>query len=159
MQRIIAYCEKYHIFEKGDGVILGLSGGADSVCLLLALLELRAKWQLRILAVHVHHGIRGTEADQDAAFARALCERHGVEYVEERADIPALARELHMTEEEAGRHVRYQCFHRLLVMRGYQKIAVAHHKNDQAETILFHMARGTGIDGLIGMKPVAGEIV
>lgn len=159
MQKIMAYCEKKHMFEEGDGVVLGLSGGADSVCLFMVLLELRARWKLKILAVHVHHGIRGEAADRDAAFSRALCQRYDVEYVEERADIPALAKELHMTEEEAGRYTRYQCFQRLLLERGYEKIAVAHHKNDQAETILFHMARGTGVDGMVGMRPVAGRIV
>lgn len=159
MQRIITFCEEQHMFEEGDGIILGLSGGADSVCLLMALLELRKKWKLRLLAVHVHHGIRGAHADRDAAFARDLCERYYVEYAEERADIPDMAKKLHMTEEEAGRHARYCCFYRLLTERGYQKIAVAHHKNDQAETVLFRMARGTGIDGMTGMGPVTGEVI
>ena len=159
MQRIITFCEEQHMFEEGDGIILGLSGGADSVCLLMALLELRKKWRLRLLAVHVHHGIRGAQADRDAAFARDLCERYHVEFAEERADIPEMAKKLHMTEEEAGRHARYCCFYRLLAERGYQKIAVAHHKNDQAETVLFRMARGTGIDGMTGMGPVTGEVI
>lgn len=159
MQRIITFCEEQHMLEEGDGIILGLSGGADSVCLLMAFLELRRKWRLKILAVHVHHGIRGEHADRDAAFARSLCERHQVEYVEERVDIPQMAKEQQMSEEEAGRHARYHCFYRLLVERGCQKIAVAHHKNDQAETMLFHMARGTGIDGLTGMRPVSGKVI
>lgn len=159
MQKIITYCEKQHMFEEGDGVILGLSGGADSVCLFMILLECREKWNLKLLAVHVHHGIRGEQADRDAAFAKALCQRYCVEYVEERVDVPEVAGMLHMTEEEAGRYVRYRCFYRLLKEKAYQKIAVAHHKNDQAETLLFRMARGTGIDGLAGMRPVAGEII
>lgn len=154
MNRIIEYCIKQQMLKEGDGVVVGLSGGADSVCLLHALLRLRESMHLRLLAVHVHHGIRGASADSDAQFAERLCEQLQVEYHEEWVDVPALAKAEALTVEEAGRRARYGCFLRLMEARGYKKLAVAHHQNDLAETMLFHMVRGTGISGLVAMTPV-----
>lgn len=154
MNRIIEYCIKQQMLADGDGVVVGLSGGADSVCLLHALLRLQESMHLRLLAVHVHHGIRGASADLDARFAGRLCEQLKVEYHEERADVPAFAKAGGLTLEEAGRRVRYGCFLRLMEQRGYKKLAVAHHQNDLAETMLFHMVRGTGLSGLVAMTPV-----
>lgn len=159
MHRIIDYCKQLHMFTSGEGVIVGLSGGADSVCLLRVLLMLREELDLKLLAVHVHHGIRGKDADVDAAFCKALCDSYHVEFYQENADVPALSRTLSMSEEETGRKIRYDCFYRLLSHYGYQKIAVAHHQNDLAETMLFHMARGTGLHGLTAIRPVTGKLV
>ncbi len=154
MRRIIEYCIKQKMFEEGDRVLLGLSGGADSVCMFYALLKLRAALHLHLLAVHVHHGIRGEEADRDALFSRRLCEQFHVEYHEERVNVTRMAGTEGLTVEEAGRKARYQCFFRLMEEQGFRKLAVAHHRNDLAETMLFHMARGTGLSGLAAMKPV-----
>ncbi len=158
MQRIIKYCKQKHIFSAGDGVVIGLSGGADSVCLLLVLTRLRKELGLKLCAVHVNHGIRGADADADADFSRALCEKHDVDFVCEKADIPLMSSRMSMSEEEMGRSVRYRCFRDVMKQRDYQKIAVAHHQNDLAETMLFHMARGTGPDGLSPMQPLEGDI-
>lgn len=159
MERIVEFCKQQNMLENGDGVVIGFSGGADSVCMLLAFLELRKRYGLKLLAVHVHHGIRGEAADRDAQFARTFCEEANVEFCEERVDVPTMAKQLSMTEEEAGRKARYDCFQRLLRERGYQKIAVAHHKNDLAETMVFHMARGTGLEGLKGIRPMSGVVI
>ncbi len=159
MKRVEAYCEKMHMIKPGDGIVIGLSGGADSVCLLLFLRALSEVYKLKLHAVHVNHHIRGKQADADALFCKQLCEEYGISFEQIDVDVPALSKEQNMTEEEAGRYARYQAFQRVLVQRGYQKIAVAHHKQDLAETMLFHMARGTGISGLTSMKPVSGVII
>ena len=142
-----------------DHVIIGLSGGADSVCLLFLLVSMRERYGLKLHAVHVHHGIRGAEADRDAEFTKALCERLNVDYRLCRYDIPAIAREEKISEEEAGRNARYAEFRKASSECGGAKIAIAHNLNDQAETVLHNLARGSGIAGLAGIAPVNGDII
>ena len=97
----------YGIIERGDRITVGLSGGADSVCLLFLLLELRETYALSVSAVHVNHGLRGADADRDEAFVRALCERHGVPLTVRRADVRAQAAAWGLSLEETGRRLRY----------------------------------------------------
>lgn len=137
----------------------GLSGGADSVFLLYALARLKNRWGLRLCAVHVNHGIRGEEALRDQNYAQAFAEKMGIPCRVYQEDIPKLAREWHMTEEEAGRVYRYQCFEVCRKELGFQKIAVAHHQNDQAETILFQLLRGSSLRGLGGMRPKREKVI
>ncbi|MBR6627033.1 MAG: tRNA lysidine(34) synthetase TilS [Lachnospiraceae bacterium] len=146
------------MLEPYDKVVLGVSGGADSVCLLFVLLEYAREIPLELSVVHVNHGIR-QEAEQDAAFVRELCDKHGPAYFQENADVAALAKEWHMSEEEAGRIVRYRAFERVAKETGATKIAVAHNSNDNAETLLFHLFRGSGIRGLGGIRPVREGII
>lgn len=159
MKRIMEYCEKLQMLAKGDGIILGLSGGADSVCLLLFLHAMQQKYQLSIKAVHVHHHIRGEDANQDALFCEKLCKQLDIPFVKIDVDVPAMAKKNGLTEEEAGRCARYDAFQTELSRMGYQKIAVAHHKQDLAETMIFHMTRGTGLNGMVAMRPVTGNII
>jgi tRNA(Ile)-lysidine synthase len=159
VQKIRDFVAGHRMFRTGDKVVLGLSGGADSVCLFFVLLELREELGIEIEAVHIHHGIRGEEADRDAAFVEDLGRKNGVLVHVVRRDVPRMARERHISEEEAGREVRYQEFHRIRKEIGGQKIAVAHHRNDQAETVLYHLCRGSGLGGMAGMKPVSGVVV
>lgn len=158
-EKIAVYCEKNQLFAKGDGVITGLSGGADSVCLLWILAGLRKQWGLCLEAVHVNHGIRGEEAVRDQKFAVSFAESLGIPCHVVTKNVPKLARKWQVTEEEAGRICRYQCFEELRQELGYDKIAVAHHRDDQAETILFQLLRGSGLRGLGGMRPKRGVIV
>ena len=158
-ERIAIYCDRNQLFQKGDGVIVGLSGGADSVFLLWLLAGLQKKWELRIQAVHVNHGIRGEEARKDQEYAVSFAKRLGISCKVEKAEIPSLSEKWKMTEEEAGRTFRYQCFERIRKELGFDKIAVAHHRDDQAETILFQLLRGSGLRGLGGMRPKRGRIV
>lgn len=158
-ERIAIYCEENSLFEPGDGVVAGLSGGADSVLLLYVLKKLQEKWGLRLCAVHVHHGIRAQEADRDMEYAQSFAEKLGVECRIYHGNVPLLAEEWHMSEEEAGRAYRYQCFEECCSMMGFQKIAVAHHENDQAETLLFQMLRGSSLRGMGGMLPKRGRVV
>ena len=164
--KVMQYIEKQHMLKPADQVVIGLSGGADSVCLLLLLVQLREKWNLTLHAVHINHQIRGEEADRDEAFARELCETWAVPCTIVKKDVPALAQRLGLTEEEAGRKVRYEAFQQLAeklesekMASGQVKIAVAHHKNDQAETMLHHLCRGTDVAGLAGIPPVRGRII
>ena len=157
-ERIFEYCEKHRMLEKGDGVVLGVSGGADSVCLLFALLGLQEKWNLRLHVVHVNHGIR-TDAAEDGAYVKQLCEERGIPFYLYEASVEELAKEHGCSTEEAGRQVRYEAFTQVMQKQKCQKIAVAHNQNDRAETMLFHLFRGTGLTGLAGIRPVRGEII
>lgn len=158
-ERIAIYCEKNELFQNGDGVIAGLSGGADSVFLLYALSKLQSRWNLRLHAVHINHGIRGKEALRDQEYSEAFAKSLGIPYTVCHGDIPALSASWQMTEEEAGRTFRYNCFEKIRSEKGFDLVAVAHHQEDQAETILFQMLRGSSLRGLGGMHPKRGTIV
>ncbi len=157
LKKVEAYVSRWHMIEKGDCVIAGVSGGGDSVCLLFVLLELRKKIPFELYAVHVNHGLRGKCADADEEFVRVLCGRHEVPLDVYRVDVATVARERRQSEEEAGRDVRREAFQE--AMRKYHgtKIALAHHMNDNAETFLLNLSRGTGIKGLGGMRPMCKE--
>ena len=148
--------EKFHMFPRNGKIIVGLSGGADSVALLHVLCGMKEECQWELTAVHIHHGLRGTEADGDAAFAEKFCEKLGIPCVVKRFDVKAEAAARKLGEEEAGRILRYEVFRELAGEDG--KIAVAHHQKDQAETLLMRLCRGTGLAGLTGMRPVRGNI-
>ena len=157
-KQVKEYCDRHQMLERGDRVVLGVSGGADSVCLLFVLLALRSELDLVLHVVHVNHGIR-KEAGEDAAYVRALCGAHQVPFYLYEKDIPALAKKWNCSEEEAGRRVRYEAFEEVLRQQHCQKIAVAHNSNDRAETMLFHLFRGTGLTGLAGIRPKRGQII
>ncbi|MDD7402551.1 MAG: tRNA lysidine(34) synthetase TilS [Butyribacter sp.] len=158
-ERIAIYCEEYQLFQKEDRVVVGLSGGADSVFLLYALSRLRQKWGLQLFAVHINHGVRGEEALRDQQYAVAFAESLGIACKVYQTDVPALAKKEHLTEEEAGRIYRYQCFEEFRRENNCQSIAVAHHQEDQAETVLFQLLRGSGLRGMGGMRPKRDCIV
>ena len=143
----------------GDRVIAGVSGGADSVCLFLMLLELRKKIEFDLIAVHVHHGLRGEAADQDQRFVEALCEQHRIPLEIFRVNLESIAKKRKQSLEEAGRMVRREAFDSVCKKYGGNKIALAHHQNDNAETLLWNLSRGTGLDGLGGIRPVNGEFI
>ena len=141
---------------SADTVTVALSGGADSTALLLLLCWLREVRPIEIRAVHVHHGIRGAEADRDAAFCAALCEKYHVPLQTVYVDAPALARTEGISLETAARRLRYEALE-LAAPEG--EIATAHHAGDNAETILFRMIRGTGLRGLCGIPARSGRII
>ena len=157
-ERVYEYCRKYRMLEPGDGVVLGVSGGADSVCLLFMLLSLRGKLDLKLSVVHVNHGIR-PDASEDADYVRSLCEAQDVPFYLFETDVAALGRERGCSTEEAGRQYRYEAFAEVMEKEQAQKIAVAHNRNDRAETMLFHLFRGTGLTGLVGIRPVREQII
>lgn len=157
-QKIGQFIDKFHMLPIGSGVVVGLSGGADSVALLDVLCHFRAERKLKLIAVHVHHGIR-PEADRDVMFCSQLCKERGVEFFCEYVDVPKLAEAAGISEEEAGRNARYEIFEQYRLEHSMNVVAVAHHQNDQAETMLFQLFRGSGLRGLTGMQPKREAII
>ena len=158
--KTILSCGIDKMIEKG--VLLGLSGGADSVMLLCLLIEYRRRMEKNfpILAVHVNHGIRGDEADRDEEFCRSLCEDLKVEFISRKVDVPNVAKESGLGLEEAARKIRYSIF--LGIIQGREDlstIAVAHNISDNAETVLFNILRGSGSRGASGIHPIRDNIV
>ncbi|MBR0378040.1 MAG: tRNA lysidine(34) synthetase TilS [Lachnospiraceae bacterium] len=150
---------EYDMIRPGDRIVAGVSGGADSVCLFHILRMLREEIGFSLCIVHVHHMIRGEEADRDEAFVRNLCREYDVPCVVRKMNVPAYAAENGMSVEEAGRVLRRDAFARIASEKDGSKIALAHHMNDVAETVLFNMARGSGIAGLASLRPVRGEYI
>lgn len=149
--------KQFHMARQGDTIVVGVSGGADSVALLHIFCILRNELQLDLKAVHVHHGLRGDEADRDADFVQSLCKEWNVECKIFHFNVVQEANLRGCGEEEAGRLVRYEAFRNVLNNGG--KIAVAHHQDDQAETVLMHLCRGSGLTGLCGIRPMNGDII
>ena len=157
LKKILDYIQKYHMIEEGDTIVAGISGGADSVCLLFVLLEIQKKLSFDIEVVHINHGIR-REAKEDARFVEDLCRQRGILFHLTEENIKERAKRSGHSEEEEGRLVRYQAFREALGSRK-GRIAVAHNSNDRAETMLFHLFRGTGLTGAGGILPVNGNII
>lgn len=154
---MFAYIEKYRMIEAGSQAVAGVSGGADSVCLLFLLMEYQKRVPFSLRAVHVNHHVRGEEAVRDQEFTRKLCESLGVPLDLYDYDVPRMAETEHLSCEEAGREARRRAFYRTACRweRPDQvRIALAHHENDQAETVLHNLVRGAGLAGLAGIRPV-----
>ena len=158
-QKIRDYVINNDIIERGDRIVVGVSGGADSVSLLWWLNSVKEDFGLSLYAVHVHHGIRGAEADEDMNFTKQLCASLDIPCDIRMYDVPEYAKEHNLTVEEAGRILRYQAFEEIRQERDCDKTAVAHHQDDSVETILFNLVRGTGAKGLRGIAPVSERIV
>ncbi len=158
-EKVKAYIDKYHMISPGDTVVAGVSGGADSICLFVMLCRLMEEKEFRLAVVHVNHGIRD-EAGEDAAYVEGLCNKRGIPFFLVQKDVRAYAEQKRLSEEEAGREVRYRAFEEALEEWGGRgKIAVAHNANDRAETMLFHLFRGTGLTGAAGIRPVRGNVI
>ncbi len=157
INKVLKYVEKYRMIEPGDTIAAGVSGGADSVCLLFVLLELQKKIPFSVKVVHINHGIR-QEASEDADYVRTLCGKLGIPFFLVETDVRAQAKAHGRSEEEEGRYIRYQSFEKVLGGDA-GRIAVAHNSNDRAETVLFHLFRGTGLSGLCGIRPVNGRVI
>ncbi len=160
MDKITKYVKEFHMIEEGESVVAGVSGGADSVCLLYFLKEYQRKVPFFLYCVHVEHGIRDN-ANEDAQYVEELCRRWEIPFFVYHKNVPSIAKEQGLSEEEAGRVARYEAFEETLqrLQSDKGKIAVAHHKNDLAETVLFHLFRGTGLKGMSGIVPVRGNVI
>jgi len=160
LERVRSTIERYHMLASGDTIVVGVSGGPDSLCLLHLLLRLRDEYTLRLHVAHLNHCLRGAEADADAAFVAHLVEEWGLPASIESQDVEALAKERKLAIEEAARQVRYAFLARVALQVGALKIAVGHNADDQVETVLMHWLRGSGLAGLRGMQPVSrlGEL-
>ena len=151
------YILQYNMILPKDEIIAGVSGGADSVCMFLQLIEYKRECDFDLKVVHINHMIR-EDASEDAAFVKDLCARYGVEFFLFEEDVLKLAKDKGISCEEAGREVRYERFKQVMSSKK-AKIAVAHNENDVAETVLFNIFRGTGIEGLASLMPVNKNII
>ena len=150
---------KYNMINDGDSVLVGFSGGADSLFLILSLVELSKKIEFKLYAAHLNHGIRGDEALRDENFVREFCENNNITIFFKTVDIPEISRVNKISEETAGRNERYRFFNEICAKNGIHKIAVAHNMNDSVETIIHNMIRGASLNGLCGIKPVNKNII
>jgi tRNA(Ile)-lysidine synthase len=147
--------QRNHLLSSGDTIVIGVSGGPDSLCLLHLLLRLRDEYSLHLHVAHLNHQLRGAEAEADAAFVAGLAAEWGLPATVESRDVPALASERKQAIEETARQARYAFLGRVARAVGARKIAVAHNADDQVETICMHWLRGSGLAGLRGMQPVS----
>jgi len=152
VNKVKAYIIDNNLINKGEKVLVALSGGPDSVCLLHILYKLKSDFNIELGAAHVNHMLRGNEAIEDEEYSRKLCESLGVEFFSTRIDIHKISKEKGISEEMAGREERYNFFKEIKLAKGYNKVAVAHNLNDQAETVIMNLMRGSGIEGLCGIR-------
>ena len=156
LNKILDFTKEYDMFRSGDTVVCGLSGGADSVCLLLSMLRLKDKLGINVEALHVNHCLRGSESDRDEEFCRQLCKRLEVPFTAESCDVNGYAAENALSTEEAARKLRYGIFQRNTAGK---KLATAHNADDNLETMILNLIRGTALKGLAGIPTVRGNIV
>ncbi|MBC7264626.1 MAG: tRNA lysidine(34) synthetase TilS [Chloroflexi bacterium] len=149
------FIRRHNLLRPGETVVVGVSGGPDSLCLAHLLLGLRERYPLAVHLAHLHHGIRGAEANADAAFVAEIAHRWKAPLTVERIDVPALAKERHLSVEEAARTARYEFLARVARAVGAETIAVGHNADDQVETVVMHWLRGAGLAGLRGMQPLS----
>lgn len=159
MEKIRENIRKHELIQRQDKIVVGISGGADSICLAHILWRLKEELEIDLYGVHINHGIRKETAKRDAEYVRAFCQKYEIPFFCLETDIPKISRKEKLSQEEAGRKVRYEYFEQILREMHADKIAVAHHQNDQAETLLLHLSRGSGIWGLAGMRPKRGKII
>lgn len=151
--------EQYRMLEHSTGVLIALSGGADSVALLHLLVPICQERGLPVAAFHLNHLLRGAESERDEQFVRALCEHLSLPLTVRRVDINQLAESEHLSIELAAREERYRQLFSCAQEQGLSQIATAHTASDNLETVLFHLSRGTGLDGLCGIPPVRGSLI
>lgn len=150
--RVVNTIDKHNMISDGDKIIVGLSGGPDSVCLLHILNRLKETRNIEIYAAHLNHQIRGIEAQKDALFVSELCNSLGIPVFIKSVDVPKYCEEKGLSLEEGARNIRYDMFFEIKRRTGADKIAIGHNMNDQAETVLMRIMRGTGLQGLRGIE-------
>ena len=157
-QKVLNFIRENALFNK-KRILVATSGGVDSMVLLHFLLSVRESENLDIAAIHFEHGIRGEESKADADFVKECCEKKNIPLFMGASDAPKYAKEHKLSLEAAARILRYEFFYKILKDNGYDKIATAHHADDQAETVLLNLLRGSGIKGLGAMRPERENII
>lgn len=151
--------EQNNMLRSGDKIVVGVSGGADSIALLYALNSIKSLYNIDIVCAHLNHGIRGADADRDEKFVKEISKQLGIECYSKTVDIPAMVKITKQSEELCGRNERYKFFNEVAQNANCTKIAVAHNKNDSVETVLIKLARGCSLNGLKGISPVCRNII
>src|SRR5438094_8021260 len=159
VRSLLACMQSEELLRPGDRVGVAVSGGADSVSLLLLLLELRKKLGIVLSVVHFNHKLRGKASDADEAFVAKLAAKHGLEFHSASVDVVKKAKKERINLEDAARRARYDYFRSLAESGACPRIVVAHTADDQAETVLAHLLRGTGLTGLGGIHLAAGPVI
>lgn len=152
-QKILQTIKKYNLIQSGDSIVIGVSGGPDSICLLHILNELKEELNLKIYVAHINHMIR-KEADEETEYVKSFCKNIGVECFAQKINVVKIAKEEKIGTEEAGRKIRYNFFEEVLKKTNSNKIATAHNNNDKVETIIMNILRGSGTAGLKGLDPI-----
>ncbi len=145
------FIREHSLVARDDRIIAAVSGGIDSIVLLDVLGRLRQEWNLELAVAHFNHQLRGKESEGDEAFVHEAADRLGIQFHADRADTHAYAESMKLSIQEAARDLRYDFFRRLRTSLGFQRIAVGHNGDDNAETVLFNMLRGAGVHGLTGI--------
>lgn len=151
MDKVIKTIEKYNLIQNGDKIVIGVSGGPDSICLLHILNSLKEKYNLQLFVAHINHMIR-ENARIDEQYVVDFCKKINVPAFVLHSDVLNLSKQQKISVEEAGRNVRYEFFNEVLEKTGSTKIAIAHNCNDKAETVIMNILRGSGISGLKGIE-------
>lgn len=159
INKVISTIEENNMIENGETILVAFSGGPDSVCLLHILMALKDKYNISIYAAHVNHMLRGEESFRDEEFSRSFCEENNIDFHLKRVDISLVSKNLKISTEEAGRKVRYDFFNEVLESINGKKIALAHNLNDNGETIIMRILRGTSLTGLTGISPKRQNII
>jgi len=151
--------KKYNMVKKGDKIIVGVSGGPDSVCLLHLFNKFRNELGVFLYVAHLDHMFRGKESEEDARFVETLCYNWNIPFFSDKVDVPSYAKKSGLSPEDAARRARYDFFQRVKEQIKAQKIATGHNQNDHEETILMNILRGSGLDGLVGIDAVRGTYI
>lgn len=161
-EKILETIKKYNMVENGEKVVLAVSGGPDSICMLDVLRDIKNDKKnnidFEIVVAHVNHMIR-KEAEKDEKYVKKYCEEKQIEFYSKSIDVQKMANNNKIGLEEAGRKARYDFFDEILEKTNAQKVAIAHNKNDKVETVLMHILRGSGINGLKGIEPKRGKYI
>ena len=157
-EKVLETIKKYNLIEAKDKVLLGVSGGPDSIAMLIILNELSKKLDFEIFVAHINHGIR-EESTDDEKYVENWCEKLGIQFFVLHSKVEEIAKSEKLGLEETGRKVRYDFFDKVSKEVKANKIAVAHNKNDKAETIIMNILRGSGSKGLCGIEPKQGNII
>lgn len=158
-QKILNFINEESLLSNGDTVLVALSGGADSVFLLSFLLKYKKRFKLKLSAFHLNHNLRGIEATDDENFCRNFCKKNKIEYFSASKNVKAFAKKNKISVEEAGREIRYKELKRIARKNGFNKIVTAHNANDNSETVLLNLVKGTGIKGVSGIPVKRGNII
>ncbi len=153
-ERVASFIEEQSLLRRGEKILVGVSGGPDSMVLLDLLRRLAPRWRLELCVAHLHHGLRAGDADLDLKFVREHCRKNGIMFRSKRTNVRALAKRERLSIEEAARKARYSFLERVAEQEGIDKVALGHHADDQVETFLMRLLRGSGGKGLGGMAPL-----